>query len=117
MCLFVRSDVKPDNAVELGDGVVPDGYYAVKVETGLTSNDYVEITSGVDEGVTVFLRYVRKNTTAGSDKTSEGDDASPIQQGQGQWPGSGMPPGGFSGSFSGGFSGSFSGGFGGTMRG
>ena len=33
-CLFVKADAAPDNAVELEDGVVPDGFYAVPVETG-----------------------------------------------------------------------------------
>jgi multidrug efflux pump subunit AcrA (membrane-fusion protein) len=95
-CLFIKSDTKPTDTVELAEGVIPDGYYAVKVETGLTSNDYVEITSGVNEGVTVFERYIKQNTTTGSDKTSESsDNATQQQQGQGQW--SGGPPGGFGG--------------------
>lgn len=94
-CLFIKSDTKPEGAVELADGVVPDGYYAVKVETGLTSNDYVEIKSGAGEGVTVFERYIRKNTTTGSDKTSETSDSATMQPGMGQFSGgSGGPPGG-----------------------
>ena len=97
-CLFIQADTKPDNAVDLEDGVVPDGYYAVAVETGLTSNDYVEITSGVDEGVTVFERYVKKNTTSGSDQTSETSNNAAM-------------PSGFPGGGSGGFPGG--GGFGG----
>lgn len=101
-CLFIKADTKPDNAVELDDGVVPDGYYAVPVTTGLTSNNYVEITSGVDENVTVFERYISTGSgTAGSDQTSEtSDNAMPDF---GAMP-SGMGPGGnFSGG--GGFSG------------
>lgn len=93
-CLFIQADTKPDNAVELGDNVeIPDGYYAVVVETGLSSNDYVEITSGVTEGVTVFERYIKTNTTSGSDQTSEtADDAT--QQSFGQMPQGGQMPGG-----------------------
>ncbi|SHI15211.1 Multidrug efflux pump subunit AcrA (membrane-fusion protein) [Sporobacter termitidis DSM 10068] len=103
-CLFIKSDTKPDNAVELGDGVVPDGYYAVVVETGLTSNDYVEIKSGADEGMTVFERYIKQNTTSGSDKTSETSNNAAMPSG-------GQFPGGYSGgSFPGGGSGGFSGG-------
>ena len=95
-CLFIKADQKPDNAVTLAEGVVPDGYYAVKVETGLSSNDYVEIKSGVREGVTVFEQYIEKNTTSGSNQTSK-TSASPNSQqqsGMGQFNG---PPGGFGG--------------------
>lgn len=74
-CLFIKADAKPDNAVELDEGVVPEGYYAVKVETGLTSNNYVEITNGVSEGVTVFERYVSTGSKAsGSDSTSQNSE-------------------------------------------
>ena len=73
-CLFIQAGTKPDDAVELKAGVVPDGFYAVPVETGLTSNNYVEIKSGANEGVTVFERYVQKNTTTGSNETSETSD-------------------------------------------
>lgn len=35
---------------------VPDGFHSVSVETGLTSDDYVEITSGdLKEGDTVYI--------------------------------------------------------------
>jgi HlyD family secretion protein len=91
-CLFIKSDTKPDNAVDLGENVeIPDGYYAVVVETGLTSNDYVEITSGVSEGVTVFERYIKLNTATNSDETSKtSDNAAMPSFGQ-------MPSGGFGG--------------------
>lgn len=52
-CLFVKADAAPDNAVELEDGVVPDGFYAVPVETGVSNSQYVRILSGVEEGVEV----------------------------------------------------------------
>lgn len=74
-CLFVKSDTKPENAVDLDDGVVPDGFYAVSVKTGLSSNNYVEITSGAEEGVTVFEQYVSTGSSvAGSDQTSQTSD-------------------------------------------
>ena len=38
-CLFVKADRRPDNAVDLGDGVeIPRGFYAVPVETGLSNS-------------------------------------------------------------------------------
>jgi HlyD family secretion protein len=99
-CLFIQSDTKPDNAVDLDEGVVPDGYYAVTVETGLSSNQYIEIKSGVDEGVTVFEQYVVTSSTAGSDQTSQtSDSGTQMMPGvNGQFPGGdGQRPGGFSG--------------------
>jgi multidrug resistance efflux pump len=59
-CLFIQADTVPENAVELDEGVVPDGFYAVLVETGLQSNNYIQITSGVDEGVTVYIQTCRQ---------------------------------------------------------
>ena len=64
-CLFVKADAAPDNAVELEDGVVPDGFYAVPVETGVSNSQYVRILSGVEEGVEVFTRYQQAARTAG----------------------------------------------------
>ncbi len=81
-CLFIKADAKPDNAVDLNDGVVPDGYYAVAVKTGLTSNNYVEITSGVSEGVTVFERYVKKNTTSAAIRFRTSDNGAMPSFGQ-----------------------------------
>lgn len=56
-CLFVKADRRPDNAVDLGDGVeIPRGFYAVPVETGLSNSAQVEIKSGVEEGMEVFTQ-------------------------------------------------------------
>ena len=70
-CLFVKADAAPDNAVELEDGVVPDGFYAVPVETGVSNSQYVRILSGVEEGVEVFTRY-QQAAPSGGDTTSQG---------------------------------------------
>lgn len=86
-CLFIKADTKPDNAIDLADGVVPDGFYAVPVTTGVSDNNYVEIKSGVSEGVTVFENYVKKNTTSGSDKTSATSDSGAMPSFSGQMPG------------------------------
>ena len=37
-------------------GDIPEGFTAVQVETGLTSDDYVEITSGLSEGQEVYVK-------------------------------------------------------------
>lgn len=66
--VFIQSDTKPDNAVEVDipepmPGQAPtypseaDGFYAVPVETGLSDNYNVEITSGLEGGETVFVSY------------------------------------------------------------
>ena len=107
-CLFVKADAAPDNAVELEDGVVPDGFYAVPVETGVSNSQYVRILSGVEEGVEVFTRY-QQAAPNGGDTTSQGEEPS-------DFPGGGEMP-----DFSGGempdFGGGMPGGMGGGMPG
>lgn len=107
-CLFVKADAAPDNAVELEDGVVPDGFYAVPVETGVSNSRYVRILSGVEEGVEVFTRY-QQAAPNGGDTTSQGEEPS-------DFPGGGEMP-----DFSGGempdFGGGMPGGMGGGMPG
>lgn len=69
-CLFVKADQRPDNAVDLEEGVVPDGFYAVPVETGVSGSQYVRILSGVEADVEVFTRY-QQSAPSGGDTTSE----------------------------------------------
>ena len=49
---------KPDNAVEniMVDEQIPEGYWAVPVEIGISDNYNVEIRSGVEEGTEVFTQ-------------------------------------------------------------
>nr|WP_325184212.1 HlyD family efflux transporter periplasmic adaptor subunit [uncultured Oscillibacter sp.] len=49
---------KPDNAVEniMADEMIPEGYWAVPVEIGISDNYNVEIRSGVEEGTEVFTQ-------------------------------------------------------------
>ncbi len=44
-----------DDTVTEADGSVPAGFRAVEVETGLISDDYVEIISGLEEGQEVYV--------------------------------------------------------------
>ena len=55
--LFVQGD-RPDNAVDLETPVegVPEGFWAVPVETGISDTYNVEIKSGVEEGAVVFTQ-------------------------------------------------------------
>ena len=102
-CLFVKADAAPDNAVELEDGVVPDGFYAVPVETGVSNSRYVRILSGVEEGVEVFTRY-QQTAPSGGDTTSPGQSEE-----QSGFPGGGEMPD-FGGGMPGGMGGGMPGG-------
>ena len=61
-------------------GNVPAGFKAVEVETGLTSEDYVEILSGLSEGDEVYV-----------DESSAGNAVEMFQM---RGPGAGGPAGG-----------------------
>ena len=102
-CLFVKADAAPDNAVELEDGVVPDGFYAVPVETVVSNSQYVRILSGVEEGVEVFTRY-QQTAPSGGDTTSQGQSEE-----QSGFPGGGEMPD-FGGGMPGGMGGGMPGG-------
>lgn len=67
--VFVESDHRPENAVELdlpelAPGETPtypseaEGFYPVAVETGLSDSYNVEITSGLNGGENVFVNYL-----------------------------------------------------------
>lgn len=61
---FVKADKAPENTVELAipvDGV-PEGYYPVPVEIGISDNYNVEIKSGLEEGTTVFTTTQSQNS-------------------------------------------------------
>ena len=55
--VFVQGD-RPDNALDLSVPVegVPEGFWAVPVETGISDTYNVEIKSGVEEGAVVFTQ-------------------------------------------------------------
>lgn len=101
-CLFVRADARPENAVDLEEGVVPEGFYAVPVEVGTSSGMQVRILSGVEKDTEVFVGYQR-TAPSGGDTTSQGDGTQTSQSGfpggdfSGGFPGGGMPSGGMNG--------------------
>ncbi len=62
--VFIKAPKAPENAAELSvpvDGV-PDGYYPVPVEIGISDNYNVEIKSGVEEGTAVFTTTRMENS-------------------------------------------------------
>lgn len=53
-----------DETVTQQEGSVPAGFRAVEVETGLSSDEYVEILSGLSEGDEIYVDESSKNTGA-----------------------------------------------------
>ena len=55
--VYVAGD-KPETAVEgvMSDETIPEGYWPVPVEIGISDNYNVEIKSGVEEGTEVFTQ-------------------------------------------------------------
>ena len=88
-CLFVKADRKPDNAIELEDGVVPDGFYAVPVEIGSTNSRYARIISGVEQDVEVFIRYQNAAPSGGETTSKSGQEEFSFPGGD--FSGGGMP--------------------------
>lgn len=60
--VYVKGD-RPDNALEnvMVDEEIPDGFWAVPVEIGISDNYNVEIRSGVEEGTEVFTQIQALN--------------------------------------------------------
>ena len=73
--------VKDDSVKTSEDGVVPAGFRAVDVETGLINDSYVQILSGLSEGDVVYVAESSNNT-------------SDMMMGPGGGMGGGMPGGG-----------------------
>lgn len=100
-CLFVKSDTRPENAVDLEEGTVPRGFYAVPVEVGLTNSRYARILSGVEQDAEVFTRYQNSAPgNGGSTSTGQESDNAVEAVPGGQRPdfsGSGGGGGGFPG--------------------
>lgn len=69
-CVFLKAETRPDNAIDLEDVDIPEGFYAVSVEVDTVSSRYARIQSGVDQGAELFTRY-ENPAPAGGDTTSE----------------------------------------------
>lgn len=59
----------PSASRAVKDMMAPEGYVYVKVETGVSDNDYIAVTSGLVEGDTVA--YDADNVSAAADSTSQ----------------------------------------------
>lgn len=62
--VFIKADRAPENLAELDGEVdgVPEGYYPVPVEVGISDNYNVEIKAGVEEGTQVFTTTQMENS-------------------------------------------------------
>ena len=80
-----------DDTVKDAQGAVPAGFKSVDVTVGLTSDDYVEILTGVDEGDTVYQAKSTTKTTTAQDlfggSSSENNSGNNSERGRG-----GPPP-------------------------
>ncbi len=61
--VYVKGD-RPDNALEgvIVDEMIPEGFWPVEVEIGISDNYYVEIKSGVEDGTEVFTQMQISNS-------------------------------------------------------
>ena len=62
-CLFVRGEGW-EGAVELEEGIVPEGFCAVPIVTGLSDERVVEVISGVPEDCEVFTAYITESANS-----------------------------------------------------
>ena len=106
--VYVKDDsAKNTDGTMVNGTLLPDGWRAVEVETGLSDDTYIEIVSGISEGDVVYVPQVMRES---SDEESEmgmmpgggmggmsGGDMGAMPAGGGGMPsggGGGMPSGG-----------------------
>ena len=85
-----------DNTM-VGGTVLPDGWRAVEVETGLSDDTSIEITSGLSEVDTVYVPQVQAQSSSDGDSMMPGGDMGGMPGGGdmgGGAPSGGMPGGG-----------------------
>ncbi len=94
-----RVYVKDDSVTEQ-QGNVPAGFKAVEVETGISNDDYVQITSGLSEGDEVYVDSASSNTS--TDMFQMGGPGGGPDGGMGGGPGGSGGQGGNGGNHGGG---------------
>lgn len=68
--IFVKSTTPIEGALELGDDVVPDGFYAIPITLLNMNTTYALVEGDVTEGMEVFTRY-QTTAPSGGDTTSD----------------------------------------------
>ncbi|MGO5028728.1 efflux RND transporter periplasmic adaptor subunit [Candidatus Agathobaculum pullicola] len=62
--VYVKDDSAKNTDETMVNGtLLPDGWKAVEVETGLSDDNYIEIVSGIAEGDTVYVPQVMRDTS------------------------------------------------------
>lgn len=51
---------------------VPEGFHAVTVKTGLSDDDYIEVTSGLSEGDIIYVPQAQRETSESTSQQQEG---------------------------------------------
>lgn len=95
-----RKTYNPGEIVDMPN--TPEGYKYIKVKTGLSDTDYIEITEGIEAGTEVYVISIARKNSETSTNTAGFGGMGPM--GGGMMPTGGMPAGGMQGNrnFSGG---------------
>ena len=59
--VFLQTDVRPDNAIDIDDGTLPDGYFAIPIKTGISDVYNVEVLEGLELDQTIYQTTMREN--------------------------------------------------------
>lgn len=89
--VYVKDDsAKNTDGVMVGGTVLPDGWREAEVETGLSDDNNIEITSGLSEGDVVYVPQIQSQSSSDEQMMPGGD----MGGGPGGDMGGGMPSGG-----------------------
>ena len=101
--VYVKDDTVTNTDGTMVNGtLLPDGWKAVEVETGLSDDNYIEIVSGIEEGDIVYVPEVARDSSGEDGEMGMmpgGDMGGGMPSGGG---GGGMPSGGGGGGMPGG---------------
>lgn len=95
------SSAKNTDETMINGTLLPDGWKAVEVETGLSDSNNIEITSGLSEGDVVYVPQIARESSSDESGMMPGGDMGGGMPG-GDMGGGGMPAGGGGGGMPGG---------------
>jgi len=59
--VFLKADERPDNAIDIDDGTVPDGYFAIPIKTGISDVFNVEVLEGLELEQVIYQTTMQEN--------------------------------------------------------
>jgi Multidrug resistance efflux pump len=59
--VFLKADERPDNAVDIEDGTLPEGYYAIPIRTGISDVFNVEVLEGLELEQVIYQTTMQEN--------------------------------------------------------